>query len=79
MRLDTALTKLSKNFDTIADAIHALLDQGNLKSIKETLVHLNKFSGTLADNSEKINTILQNTNRASQQLAPLLQSGTLLP
>lgn len=76
MRLDTALRKVSKNLQTVADSIHSLLDKENLKSIKEILVHIDKVTGTLADNSQKINTILLNTNRASEQLAPLLNSST---
>lgn len=73
MRLDTALTRLTKNFETIADSIHALLDKENLQSIKDTLVQLDKVTGTLANNSQKINTILENTTQATQKLTPLLQ------
>jgi phospholipid/cholesterol/gamma-HCH transport system substrate-binding protein len=73
MRLDTALTKLSKNFDIIADSFHSLLDKDNLNSIKDILNHMNRVSGTLADNTKKINMILVNTSRASLQLTPLLE------
>jgi len=77
MRLDTALRKVSKNLQTVADSIHSLLDKDNLQSIKNTLNHLDQFTATLADNSQKINTLLANTTRASQQLNPLLQYSTL--
>ena len=73
MRLDLALTKLTKNFETVADSIHALLDKGNLASIKKTLQHLDKVTGTLSKNSKKINTILTNTTNATEKLTPLLQ------
>lgn len=73
MRLDTALTKLTKNFETIAESIHKLLDKDNLQSIKDTLAQLDRVTGNLANNSEKINLILMNTTRATEQLTPLLQ------
>lgn len=76
MRLDIALRQLSKNLQTVADSIHSLLDKDNLKSIKEILAHMDKVTGTLADNSKKINTILDNTNRATLQLTPLLEYST---
>lgn len=76
MRLDIALRRVSKNLQTVADSIHSLLDKENLQSIKNTLNHLDQFTATLADNSQKINTLLLNTTRASQQLNPLLQYST---
>lgn len=76
MRLDTALSRLSKNFDRISQAIQSLLDKDNQESIKETLKNIRKITGTLADNSQRMTTILQNTANASAQLAPLLQSST---
>lgn len=76
MRLDFALTKLSKNLQSVADSMSALLDKENLKSFKDILANLDHLTSTLSDNSEKLNTLIMNTARASQQLTPLLQSGT---
>lgn len=76
LRLDTALTKLTKNFETIADSIHKLLDKDNLQSIRETLSQMDKFTQTLANNSDKINRILANTTHVTAQLTPLLQYTT---
>jgi phospholipid/cholesterol/gamma-HCH transport system substrate-binding protein len=76
MRLDTALSKVSKNLETVADSIHSLLDKENLKSFKEILTHIDEVTGTLANNSEKMTSILVNTNRASKQLSPLLEYST---
>lgn len=75
-RLDIALRKLSNNIQTVANSLQALLDKDNLKSIKDILANLSKVTGTLSDNSEKLNTILLNTTKASAQLTPLLNSST---
>jgi len=74
LRLDTALTKLTKNFESIADSIHGLLDKENLQSIKNTLSQLDRVTGTLANNSQKINAILVNTTHATEQLTPLMKT-----
>lgn len=76
MRLDTALSKLTKNLQIVADSVHSLLDKENLQSFKEILAHIDEVTGTLAKNSQQMNVILQNTTRASQQLAPLLEYST---
>jgi len=73
LRLDHALRKLSKNFETIADSIHSLLDKDNLASIKQTLKSLDKVTLNLANNSKRIDLILANTSRVTEQLTPLVQ------
>lgn len=75
LRIDIALTQFSKNFREISESIQRLLDKDNLKSIKATLVNLQEFSHTLAQNSKKLNIIMDNTAKASQRFAPLMQSG----
>lgn len=75
-RLDIALTRLSKNLQTVADAFRSLLNKDNLKSIKDILANLDRITATLSDNSQKLNTIILNTTRASQQLTPILESSS---
>lgn len=74
MRLDTALNELSKDFHKISNSVQMLLDKDNQLSIKETLSNMQNFSRTLSQNSNKLNSILENTARASMQFGPLLQS-----
>lgn len=76
LRLDTALSQLSTNLRLVTESIQSVLDKENLKSIKQTLKHLDRITGTLSDNSEKINLILSNTVKASAQITPLMQSST---
>lgn len=74
MRLDTALTRLSKNIQHVSDSIQTLLNDQNQQSIKEILINLDRLTGNLADNNARLNTILENTAKASAQFAPMLQS-----
>lgn len=76
LRLDTALQKLTKSLQSVSETFSTLFDKENLKSIKEVLNNLNKVTGTLADNSQKLNAIIANTSRASAQLTPLLLNGS---
>lgn len=74
MRLDTALGQLTKNFKEIADSLRGVLDKENQQSIKETLINLKNFTHTLSNNSAQLNTILDNTAKASRKLTPLMES-----
>lgn len=75
LRIDTALNQLSNNLQAVTKTIQSVLDRENQESIKQILNHMDKVTGTLADNSHKMEQILENTSRASQQLGPFLQSG----
>lgn len=73
-RIDTALNRLSKNLQEVAQSVQSVLDKENQQAIKETLRHLEEITGNLANNNERLTTILENTSHASKQLGPLLQS-----
>lgn len=74
LRWDTALNKLTENFQQVANSITTLLNDQNQQSIRQTLLNLRKFTDTLSNNTKQINDILQNTAKASQELGPLLKS-----
>jgi len=74
MRIDTALNQLSTNLHEVTQSIQSVLDKENQQSIKQTLLNIERITDTLAGNSQKINTILENTSKATQQVAPMLQS-----
>jgi phospholipid/cholesterol/gamma-HCH transport system substrate-binding protein len=74
MRLDTALNLLTANFSKIGNALEKLLNPENQQSIQEILINLKEITGTLALNNQRLNAILENTARASQQLMPLINS-----
>lgn len=74
VRLDTALSQLSKNFHTLTAAFRELLDPENQLSIKNTLHNLDLITSNIVSNGERLTTILNNTAKASQQFGPMLQS-----
>jgi phospholipid/cholesterol/gamma-HCH transport system substrate-binding protein len=74
LRLDTALSKLSKSISRASDSINKLLDPENLQSIKQTLKNLDEVTQVIAGNKTKIVTILNDTAHASQQFSPMLQT-----
>jgi phospholipid/cholesterol/gamma-HCH transport system substrate-binding protein len=74
VRLDTALTQISTSFQRISDSIESVLDKDNQKSIKETLANLSNVTGELSKDTEKLNSIILNTQKASQNLSPMLQT-----
>lgn len=76
MRIDTALNQLSTNLQKVTQSIQSVLDKENQQSIKSILANLDRVTTTLSDNSNKINTILDNTAIASRQMTPMIQSGS---
>lgn len=76
MRIDTILNQLSTNLHEVTQSIQAVLDKENLKSIKEILANMQDVTHALANNSDRLNQILENTTKASAQFGPMLQSST---
>lgn len=76
MRLDAALSQLSNNFNKISESLQSVLDKENVASIHQTLQNIERVTGTLAANSKKMDVILENASKASQQFGPLIQSST---
>lgn len=75
LRIDTALSQLSKNLHEVTKSIQSVLDKENQESIKHILLSMQRITNTLADNSQKMTDILENTSKASQQFGPMLKSG----
>lgn len=76
LRIDTALSNLSENLHDVTIAIQQLLDKENQRNIKDILSNLERISGSLANNSQRMARILENTERASNQFSPLIRSTT---
>ncbi len=73
-RIDTAVDELSKNLSRISNSIQSLLSPENQRSISNILLHLDRVTGVLSLNSQRLNTILINASKSSEQLNPLLTS-----
>lgn len=76
LRIDTALSKLSDNLHDVSVAFQQLLDKENQRNIKDILSNMQRITGTLADNNERMTRILENTEKATNQINPLVRSTT---
>lgn len=74
VNLDTAISRLNENVQTMTDLLQAVLDQKTVASLKESVDSLQRLAQTLAANSERLNAMLLNGERASTRLVPLLQA-----
>ncbi|MHB1947664.1 MAG: MlaD family protein [Gammaproteobacteria bacterium] len=75
MRLDTALSSITRNFQQVSQSIRSLLDETNLHLIRQTLLNVQQITGELAGSSAQMSALIRNTAKASEQLTPLLKSG----
>ena len=74
VNLDTAISRLNENVQTMTDLLQAVLDQKTVASLKDSVDSLQRLAQTLAANSERLNAMLLNGERASTRLVPLLQA-----
>ncbi|OGT36495.1 MAG: hypothetical protein A3F11_11960 [Gammaproteobacteria bacterium RIFCSPHIGHO2_12_FULL_37_14] len=73
-RLDIALGRLAANFRRVNASLQSLLDEQNLQAVKKTLANLDQITLVLKENDKRLNLLLENTSKASQQLMPFMQS-----
>lgn len=74
------LPAITENIKAIGENIRKLLDKQNREAVRDSLQNIDKFTQTLASNSENINASLQslrgllaNTEKASKQLPGVMQ------
>ncbi len=72
--LDVAISKMNDNVQFITERVHDVLDDKTVGSLKQSVQSLQRITKTLADNNAKLNALIVNGERASQQLQPLLES-----
>jgi phospholipid/cholesterol/gamma-HCH transport system substrate-binding protein len=74
MTLDATLNQINANVQVLTDLLQSILDQQTITSLKQSADGLQQVTKILAENSKKLNSIVINTERASQRLGPLLDS-----
>src|SRR5437762_8928469 len=74
MTLYTTLNQVKDNFQVLTDLLVTILDTKTVASLKQSADSLQLATNVLAKNTEKLNAIVANTERASQRLEPLLES-----
>jgi phospholipid/cholesterol/gamma-HCH transport system substrate-binding protein len=73
------IASLKQSLESIRSTTQLLqksLDAKTVTSFKQSLDNVHTMTQTLAANSEKMNTIISNAERASRRLEPLLESGS---
>ena len=74
VNLDTTISQVNENVQLMSDLLQALLDRKTIAALKQSVDSLQRVTGTLAANNEKLGTIISNTERASNEFKPLLQA-----
>src|ERR1700737_731787 len=73
--LDTSINQVKENVQVITDLLQSLLDKKTIESLQQSFDSLQQLTKVLAENTEKLNSIVANTERASHRFEPLLKSG----
>lgn len=76
VNMDTAMNQVNENVQSMTRLLQAALDARTLASLRQSLDSVQKVARTLDANSERMNTILANAERATARLGPLLDSGS---
>ena len=74
VNLDTAISQVNENVQSLTTLLQASLDEKTLASLRQSLDGMQQVTRILAANSEKMNAIIVNAERASNRLEPLLES-----
>jgi phospholipid/cholesterol/gamma-HCH transport system substrate-binding protein len=72
--LDVAISRMDENVQFITDRVHQVLDDNTAASLRRSAANLERVTRTLADNSARLNALVVNSERASYELRPLLDS-----
>jgi phospholipid/cholesterol/gamma-HCH transport system substrate-binding protein len=76
LNMDTAMNQVNQNVQSMTRLLQAALDAKTMASLKESVDSVQKVARTLDANTERMNTILANAERATARLGPLLDSSS---
>jgi phospholipid/cholesterol/gamma-HCH transport system substrate-binding protein len=74
MTLDTTIYQVRDKVQVITDLLQSLLDKKTIMALQQSTDSLQQLTKVLAENAEKLNSIVANTERASHRFEPLLNS-----
>ena len=72
--LDTTINQVNENFQVVTELLKSILDTKTIASLKQSADSLQQVTKALAENTNKLNSIVANTERASHRFELLLQS-----
>ena len=76
VNLDTAISQVNQNVQALTDLLRTMLDEDTIASFKRAVGNMQEVTRMLADNQQRLNTIIANTEQASGRLGPLLDRST---
>ena len=76
VNLDTAISQVNQNVQALTDLLRTMLDEDTIASFKRAVGNMQEVTRMLADNQQRLNTIIANTEQASGRLSPLLDRST---
>ena len=74
VNLDTAISQVNQNVQSLTELLRTMLDKDTIVAFKQAVGNLQEVTRTLAENQDRLSTIIANTERASGQLGPLLDT-----
>ena len=74
LSLDATIARMDENMQRITERMNDVLDPKTVASLKRSADNLDRATKTFAENSDKLNALIVNSERASRQLQPLLAS-----
>jgi phospholipid/cholesterol/gamma-HCH transport system substrate-binding protein len=72
--LDTTINQVNANVQVVTELLQSILDKKTIAALKQSADNLQQVTKVLAENTNKLNSIVANTERASHRLEPLLDS-----
>jgi phospholipid/cholesterol/gamma-HCH transport system substrate-binding protein len=72
--LDTTINQVNDNVQVVTELLQSILDKKTIAALTQSADNLQQVTKVLAENSNKLNSIVANTERASHRLEPLLES-----
>ena len=76
VNLDLAISQVNENVQSLTGLLQSALDEKTLAALKKSLESLERITEVLAGNTEKLNSLVVNTERTSRQLKPLVESSS---
>jgi phospholipid/cholesterol/gamma-HCH transport system substrate-binding protein len=74
--MDIAISQVNHSVQQLTELLTAMLDQKTIASFRRSVDSLQQVTRMLAENNKKLNSIIVNTEQASGQFKPLLDSST---
>ena len=72
--LDVSINQVNENVQRLTELLQDVLDRKTIASFKQSMDNLQRVTKTLANNNDRLNSLLINGERASRELQPLLES-----